>query len=445
MTPPRAPGAVPIPDRDTVAGLEVKRVPLHALHVDPSNARIHPDVNIDAIVGSLRRFGQAEPLVVQSGTGRIVAGNGRYVAMKRLGWTECDVVEIAVDDATATALAIALNRTAALAEWDEPNLARLLESLRDDGALEGVGFSEEDLDSLLDEIARGELGEDDKDVAPALLPNAVSLLSDLWRLGDHRLLCGDSTKAEDLARLMAGEKAVLWATDPPYSVDYTGNNRRIDDGKRAGKDWSHVYHEIEDLGAFLDGTFRASLPHLREDAPVYLSHANLQQPVVAKVFEAHGILFHQVIIWVKPGGVFGHSYYQWQHEPCAFGWRKGHKPKQGIEKFTTVWQVDWEGKQRVLGNEHPTQKPLRLFEIPMEQHTRPGDVVLETFSGSGSQIVAAEKLRRRCRAMEIEPAFVDVAIRRWEKATGKEAVLDETGKTFAEVAAERGVSLEVAS
>jgi DNA modification methylase len=135
--------------------------------------------------------------------------------------------------------------------------------------------------------------------------------------------------------------------------------------------------------------------------------------------------------------VFTHCFYQWQHEPCAFGWKRGNKPTHGIAQHSTVWNVDWEGKARVTGNKHPTQKPLRLFELPMELHTKPGGIVLEPFSGSGSQILAAEKLGRRCRAVELVPAFVDVAIKRWQIATGKTAVLDETGRTFAEVAAER--------
>ena len=142
-------------------------------------------------------------------------------------------------------------------------------------------------------------------------------------------------------------------------------------------------------------------------------------------------------IWAKPSSTFTYSFYRWAHEPCLFGWRKGNKPPHYLKNaMTSVWEVDWEGKARIAGS-HPTQKPTRLFEIPMEQHTRAGEIVLEPFSGSGSQLIAAEKLGRKCRAMEIGPAFVDVAIRRWEEATGKEAVLDETGLTYAEVAAQR--------
>ena len=233
------------------------------------------------------------------------------------------------------------------------------------------------------------------------------------------------------------------ATDPPYCVDYTGMDRPIHNGKPSGKDWSHLYREVDikDLGEFLDKVFVAALPHVEEAAAFYVWHAHLQQPTIAATFERHGLNLHQILVWVKPVATFGHSYYRWRHEPCAFGWRRGHKPKHGYGNMDSVWEVDWEGKARIT-TFHPTSKPPRLFEIPIEQHTRKGAIVLEPFSGSGSQIIAAEKLGRRCRAMEISPVFVDGSVRRWEKATGKVATLDGSGKNFREVAAERGVPVE---
>jgi len=435
----------PLDSTSLIQGLTIERVPLDALHLDPSNARLHGEENLAAIRASLSRFGQTEPLVVQATSGRVIGGNGRLVAMRALGWATCAVVRLDLSNLEATALAIALNRTAELAEWDPQVLVQLLDELRSAESLEGVGYDENDLDALLDELAEEPDPKDIDDPGPGEPPtNPITQPGDLWQLGDHRLLCGDSTKAESYEVLLAGHTAALLATDPPYCVDYTGNNRPVHNGKRSGKDWSHVYREvdIEDLGVFLDGVFTACLPHVEANAPLYVWHAHMQQPVIATSFEKHGILFHQVIVWVKPTGVFGHSYFQWRHEPCAFGWRKGNRPQHGIGQLNTVWEVDWEGKQRVVGNEHPTQKPLRLFEIPMELHTRPGDIVLEPFSGSGSQILAAERRGRRCYALEITPAFVDVAVRRWEKATGRLARLDATGATPTEVAEDRRSQLD---
>ena len=418
--------------------MTVETLPLTAVSLDPANVRQHDDRNLDAIRGSLARFGQQKPIVIDS-AGVIRAGNGTYLAAKALGWETISVVRTDLEGIEATAFAIADNRTSDLSTFDDQALAQLLKTLAAEDALVGTGFDDEDIRELLrglDEIQSDEC-EDQGPEAPSA--DATTLPGDLWLLGKHRLLCGDSTKPEDLARLMAGEKALLLSTDPPYCVDYTGNDRPIHDGRPSGKDWSALYREVDikDLGEFMDGVFAACLPHVALDSAIYVWHAHVQQPVIAATFEKHELLLHQVLVWVKPVATFGHAFYRWRHEPCAFGWRRGHKPKHGAHQLETVWELDWEGKARVVGNEHPTQKPTRIFEIPMEQHTIADDIVLEPFSGSGSQLVAAEKLGRRCRAMEISPAFVDAGIRRWQKATGKEARLEATGQTYAEVKAER--------
>jgi DNA modification methylase len=421
--------------------LTIRRVALSALHADPANARSHDERNLDAIAASLKQFAQVEPLVVQKSTGKVIGGNGRLTAMQALGWTECDVVELDVDDTQATALGIALNRTSELASWNLPTLGKLLESFHGTDLFDSLGFSESDLSKLLDEIideAPSQLEDPGEQEPPE---NAVTQRGDLWLLGDHRLLCGDSTNAADIARVLDGCKAKLFSTDPPYCVDYTGNDRPIHDGKSSGKDWSHVYREVDiaDLGEFLDGVLAACLPHVEDAAPIYMWHAHVQQPTIAATFERHGLLLHQVIVWVKPCATFGHGYYRWKHEPCAFGWKRGHKPTHGLGQLETVWEADWDGKARIT-TFHPTSKPTRLFEIPMMQHTERGDVVLEPFNGSGSQLLAAEKLGRRCCALEISPPFVDGTIARFEQATGKQATLDGDGRTFAEVREERSAS-----
>jgi len=200
--------------------LKIKRVPIDSLHLDPANARVHPDENLDAIEASLRRFGQAEPLVVQAKTGRVIGGNGRLVVMKKLGWTECDVVELDIDDLTATGLGIALNRSAETASWDEETLGRLLRELQTEDALGGVGFTDDEVEDLLAHLDDGTgVGNDVDDPGPEEPPeNPVSRRGDFWILGDHRLLCADSTNGDDVSRLMKGDKAALFSTDPPYCV-----------------------------------------------------------------------------------------------------------------------------------------------------------------------------------------------------------------------------------
>jgi DNA modification methylase len=421
--------------------LAVETVPLARLFPSPTNPRKNDDA-VAPVAASLRRFGFQQPLVAKR-SGEVIAGNTRLKAAQSLGLTEVPVVWFDGSDLDATAYAIADNRTHEFSSWDDAPLARLLDELRREDALDGVGYGGDDIDRLLKEVGAGAAAQDVDDAGPEEPPvRPVSRTGDLWLLGEHRLLCGDSTSAADVARLLDGETAALLSTDPPYCVNYTGNDRPIHDGKPSGKDWSHVYREVDikDLGAFLDAVLRAVLPHLAENAAVYMWHAHVQQPTIAAVFERHGILLHQVLVWAKPVATFGHSYYRWRHEPCAFGWRKGHKPAHGFGQLDSIWEVDWEGKSRIVGNEHPTQKPTKLFEIPLEQHTAPGAVVLEPFSGSGSQLIAAEKLGRKCRAMEISPAFVDADVRRFEKATGKSAVLAATGRGYAETAEERGVA-----
>ena len=406
------------------SGLQIARVALEDLHLDPANARAHGDRNLAAIVSSLERFGQVEPLVVNRGTGRVVGGNGRLVAMRKLGWTQCDVVEIDIDGVEAAALGIALNRTAELAEWDDPALGALLAELRAEDALLGVGFDDAEVDAVLAEL-EAEAGGEANDPGPDELPKTpITQTGDLWILGDHRLLCGDSTSPADLARLMGGEKAALLATDPPYFVDYQQEG------------WDD-FEGDEEAVAFYAGFLCACVRHCRSDVAVYQWHAHRRQALVQRAWEAAGLLMHQQIIWSKSHGTFGRSHYQWAHEPALYGWPKGSMPDKARRPKPgeiTVWQIDQAGEQ---AEAHPTQKPREVFSRPILSHTLSGEVVLEPFCGSGTQIIAAEQTRRACFAMEKSPGYVDVAVRRWEKATGREAVLHGTNQTFAQVAKER--------
>ena len=419
--------------------LTVESVAIDRLFPSPSNPRIN-DEAVPHVMASIRRFGFQQPIVAKR-SGEVIAGNTRLKAARELELEEVPVVWFDGNDLEATSFAIADNRTHEFSTWDESALGKLLEELRAEDALEGVGYADEDIDALLAGLAEDQPPADIDDPGPDVPPETpVTQTGDLWLLGDHRILCGDSRVPEDVDRLMDGETAALMATDPPYCVDYTGNDRP----EGSGKDWSDKYREIDitDLGEFLREFLRTLLGHLRDNAGLYMWHAHLQYPVIDAVLAEFGILRHQPIIWKKPTSTFTYAFYRWAHEPCIFGWKKGHKPPHYLANgISSVWEVDWEGKSRVVGNEHPTQKPLRLFEIPMEQHTRSGEIVLEPFLGSGSQLIAAERLRRRCRALEIVPAFVDVAIRRWEQATGRQATLAATGDSYSQTADSRGITL----
>ncbi len=409
-------------------------VPIETLVLDPANARVHDEKNLAAIQASLGRFGQRLPLVVQKQGMVIRAGNGRVVAAKALGWTHIAAVVVDESEVEAVAFAIADNRSAELASWDDACLARLLKSLPED-ALAATGYSGDDFTDLLDSLNPETVEEDE---VPAVQKVAVTRPGDLWLLGEHRLLCGNSTTAADVARVMSGEKAALVATDPPYLVDYTGE--RPND---TGKDWSPTYREVEitDADAFFRAVFTNILSVIAPHAAIYTWHAHKRQALIARVWEDLGILDHQQIVWVKPTPVFGRVFWHFRHEPCMLGWVKGSMPAHDSDhEFNSVWEIDWGGKSRIVGNEHPTQKPVEIFARPMRKHTKTGDICFEPFSGSGSQLIAAEQLGRRCRAIELEPVFVDVAVRRWQTLTGKQAVLEGTGERFDDRAAQVGVS-----
>jgi DNA modification methylase len=239
---------------------------------------------------------------------------------------------------------------------------------------------------------------------------------------------------------MDGDTASLLATDPPYLVDYQGGNHPQSWSNKPevrDKHWDD-YVDPESGLEFFTAWLRVALDHCHEAVPIYQWHATRRQVLVEQAWQANGLLVHQTIIWAKARPVLTRCHFMWAHEPCFYGWPQGHMPERKPEPSSrTVWTIDQVGEQDGI---HPTQKPVEIFRRPIGWHTRRGEIVLEPFSGSGTQIIAAEEQGRRCFAMEVSAAFVDVALRRWELATGKAATLDGDGRTFAEVAEERGAA-----
>jgi DNA modification methylase len=337
---------------------------------------------------------------------------------------------------------IADNRLSELSGWDDELLAAELHALNAAGFDLGLtGFEGEDLERLLAPLDEGD-GLAGDDVIPEPPLNPVSRPGDLWLLDDHRLLCGDSTKADDVVRVMNGEKATLFATDPPYLVDYDGTNHPSKQGAPdKNKDWGNSYGITWDDSSqgpeLYEGFIKAAIEHaILPNAAWYCWHASRRQAMVEGVWEKYGAFVHQQIVWAKDRGILTRSYYLWQHEPCFFGWIKGNKPPRISDDYPgTVWPLPTVkvGEK----TDHPTSKPVEVFAIPMRQHARPGEVCYEPFAGSGSQIIAGETTGRRVFAIEISPQYVDVAVRRWQTAAGKPAKLDGDGRTFDEVADER--------
>lgn len=397
--------------------MEVQMWPVAKVWPFERNPR-HNDAAIDGLANCIREFGFRQPIVVDS-DGVIICGHTRLKAALKLGLSEVPVhIADELTSEQVRALRIADNKLHELSTWNDEVLAVELGELKELDVDPGLlGFTDDDLTAIFAPPATVGLVQADEVPEPAA--EVETKRGDLWLLGEHRLLCGDSTDAGDVDRLMNGHKAALVASDPPYLVCYTGERPN-----ESGKDWSATYREVEitDADTFFRGVFTNVLRVIAPKAAIYCWHAHKRQALISRVWEDLGILDHQQIVWVKPTPVFGRVYWHFRHEPCMMGWVQGSQPEHDSNhEFNSVWEVDWEGKSRIVGNEHPTQKPVELFTRPIRKHTKPGDVVFEPFSGSGSQLIAAEQTGRRCYAMELEPTFVEVAVRRWEAFTGKKA------------------------
>jgi DNA modification methylase len=417
----------------------IEQWPVARLQPYARNAKLHGPDQVAKIAASMAEFGWTVPCLVGD-DGELIAGHGRVLAATQLGLTEAPVIVLGhLTEAQRRAYRIADNKLTE-SPWDEALLsAELNELLAEDFDLSLIGFSDGELDKLLAFVPEDESAAD-AGVPPVTIPepprNPASRSGDLWILGDHRLLCGDSTNIADVRRLMNGERAILFATDPPYLVDYDGTNHPTQN-----KDWSPSYGTTWDdssQGAKLYDNFIAAAmaEAIAKDAAWYCWHASRRQAMLEECWEKAGAFVHQQIIWVKDRGVLTRSHYLWKHEPCLMGWIKGKRPpKVAEETLPSTWLLPSFAKDE--RPDHPTPKPLDAFGIPMRQHVARGGLCYEPFCGSGSQIMAGEANGRRVYAMEISPAYVDVAIERWQNSTGKDAILDGDGRTFATVKAEQ--------
>ena len=408
--------------------LEITNLPIRDLRPDPANPRRISDEELESLTRSIREFGLIDPIIARREDKVVIGGHQRLIAARKLGLKQVPVVLVDISEEQAHVLNLALNRISGT--WDQELLARLLAELKEvlDIDITLTGFSEDELQKHLKSLEsrerRERLESFDLDAAlEAAKAAPVAHTGDVWLLGDHRVLCGDSTDNGDVARLMNGEKASLMATDPPYFVDYSGGNHLAPKGSKAKKSGDNQWDEFVDPEVsveFYRKFLAVSLEHLHPNSAIYQWHAFRRQALVEQAWRESGLLVHQQIIWAKARGVLTHSHYLWAHEPCFYGWVEGHQPsKKPPANERTIWQLDQQGSSM---NIHPTQKPLELFIKPIEYHTEAGDICYEPFLGSGTQLIAAEKLSRICYAMEREPQYVDVAVKRWESFTGERAV-----------------------
>ena len=391
-----------------------------------ANPRLVPEAAITKVAASLREYGWRQPIVVDE-QGVVIAGHTRLLAARHLGLAHVPVhVARDLSPAKVKAYRLADNRSAEETAWNYELLATEIGELTDlDYDIDVLGFESEEMAAIL---ACPTVGLTDPDEIPEPPAEPLTKPGDLWLLGEHRLLCGDATKAEDVARLMDGRRAALMATDPPYLVDYDGGKHPQSwaNGGKVGRDpdkhWD-AYVDAEHSLAFYRAFLEVAIEHALCPAPaVYQWFAALRAPLVFAAWQAVGLLAHQQLIWAKSRPVLTHSHYLWDYEPCLYGWRKGRQPAlKPPADARAVWQIDSRIDDGAAGI-HPTQKPIETARRPILYHTRPGGLLYEPFCGSGTTIIAAEELGRVCYALELSPAFVDVALTRWQNFTGEEAV-----------------------
>lgn len=389
--------------------MEINKVRLSELNSDEKNARRHPDRNISETLRSLQEFGQHAPLVVQRGTYKVLVGNGRLEAMRRLGWESADVYFVDDDDETAIRRALADNRTAELAEWDDDMLQQLLSELNREDI---IGWDDSELNILLDNLRFDEVSEDDFIPEEHLPEEPFSRIGDIWQLGPHRLMCGDATKGADVQTLMDGEPAQMIFTDPPWNVDYGSCDHP---SWKTGRKILNDNMSSEDFRAFLlsavNNIKSISLP----GCMVYIVMSAQEWGGLMDIMRETGWHWSSTIIWKKDSLVLSRKDYHTQYEPIWYGWLEDSR----LCPLDDRTQSDvWDIPRPKRSDEHPTMKPLSLVARAIQNSSRPGDIVGDFFGGSGSTLVAADQTGRICRMMELAPEYCDVIVKRYELYKG---------------------------
>lgn len=406
--------------------MKIKMTPVAQLVPYAGNARTHSDQQVAQIAASIAEFGFTNP-VLTGGDHVIIAGHGRLLAAQKLGVDTVPVIVLDhLSDAQRRALVIADNKLAENAGWDEALLRTELAALDDmDFDLDLMGFSDEEIDGLLGDPEDPALGETEgEDDVPDMPEDPISRPGDLWILGKHRLLCGDATVATDVERVLNGTQPLLMVTDPPYGVEYDPgwrNQAGAAKTKRTGKVLNDNRADWREAWSLFPGDV------------AYVWHGALHATTVAESLEVAGFNVRSQIIWAKDRLVLSRGDYHWQHEPCWYAVKKTGKGHwAGDRKQTTLWHIA--NKDQDAETVHGTQKPVECMRRPILNNSSRGQVVYDPFMGSGTTLIAAETTGRVCFGIELNPAYVDVVVQRWQQFTGQNAVLDGTDQIFVDFA-----------
>lgn len=376
------------------------------------------DKEYEKLKRSIDEFGYVDPLIWNKRTSRLVGGHQRLKVLKDMGIDEVDVVVVDMDEEKEKALNVALNKISG--DWDKDKLMLLITDLQgEDFDVSLTGFDPEELDDLFKDDMKDGVKDDNFDVDKELKKPTMTKPGDLWQLGEHRLLCGDSTKEESYELLMAGKQANLVITDPPYNVNYQGSAGKIKNDNM--KD--DAFYQ------FLLAAFTNMEKNMASDASIYVFHADTEGLNFRKAFSDAGFYLSGTCIWVKQSLVLGRSPYQWRHEPILFGWKKkGKHCWYAGRKESTIWEFDKPRKNK----DHPTMKPIPLLAYPIMNSSMTNSIVLDPFGGSGSTLIACEQTKRICRTIELDEKFCDVIVKRYIEQVGstKDVKVVRDGLTY---------------
>ena len=362
------------------------------------------DAEYEKLKRSIEQFGYVEPVIWNKTTGRVVGGHQRLKVLMDMGMTEVDCVVVEMDEDKEKALNIALNKISG--DWDKDKLALLIADLQGaDFDVSLTGFEPAEIDALFKDTLKDGIKDDDFDVGAELAQPTITKPGDIWTLGRHRLICGDSTKAETYDLLMGSTKANLVITDPPYNVNYEGSAGKIKNDNMADEAFYN----------FLLDAYTQMHSAMADDASIYVFHADTEGLNFRRAFADAGFYLSGCCIWKKQSLVLGRSPYQWQHEPCLYGWKKNGKHQWYTgRKETTIWEFDKPKKN----GDHPTMKPIPLLAYPIMNSSMSNSVVLDPFGGSGSTLIACEQTDRICYTVELDEKFCDVIVKRYIEQVG---------------------------
>ena len=416
--------AVPATTATTTATAQsqIDYLPIEALIPYARNSRTHDPAQVAQIAASIKAFGFTNPVLVD-GVGGIIAGHGRVLAARQLNLQTVPCIRLShLTENQTRAYVIADNQLALNAGWNQEMLLLEIQTLQAaEFNLDLLGFTPAELAALMPELVAP--GLTDEDAVPEVRPDPVSQLGDVWLLGGHRVMCGDATSIEQLEQLTAGALVDMWLTDPPYNVAYEGGT----------KDKLTIQNDAmgnADFRQFLRDAYVGADAVMKSGAVFYIWHADSEGYNFRGAASDAGWKVRQCLIWKKSSLVMGRQDYHWQHEPCLYGWKDGAAHLWATDrKQTTILEFN----KPTRNGEHPTMKPVELFEYQLLNNTKGSDIVLDSFGGSGTTVIAAHKHGRLARVMELDPKYCDVIIRRWQDFTGDAATLEASGMTFAAI------------